>query len=314
MYKKKFSKIDKSVVNLYSTYPFPNFPIRKKEDIYKLQIYRLVYGLTKRYLSLFGNKKLKILDVGCGTGELMLGIANKNMTIKALDRNKNSLREAVKKAKMVGVKNIKFQNFDINKDNLPKNYFDFAYSIGVLHHLPNPETAFVKIVKSVKVGGYITIGLYNPYGRMHIRIKRKLVHLLAGSDFKKRVEVARKLFYGRDLLPYEVVFVADCYAHPNEKYYSFEQMISWFKNSNIKYYSCVPPIGFAENIGMVKNIIGSLFKKEKKDLISEWEKVLDKHPVGSDSIFFNVQSVIVQLIWMLLGKGEFITMIGQKTG
>lgn len=311
MDKKQYFKLDKRVIDLYSTYSFPNFPIKTKKDIYKLQIYRLVYGLTKPYLDLYKDKKIRILDVGCGTGELMLGIAKKNMTIRALDRNRNSLFEAVKKSKIIGVRNIKFQSFDMNKDRLPNNYFNFAYSIGVLHYLSNPESAFRKIVKSVKVGGYVTIGLYNPYGRMHVRIKRKLVHLLAGSDFGKRIEVARRLFYRRDLVPQEVVFVADCYAHPLEKYYSFGEIIAWFKKNHIEYCSCVPPISVVENFHLVVNIISSLFKDRKRDLISLWEKIPKSKSAGGNSVHSRV-SLIIQLVWMFLGKGEFITMIGRK--
>jgi 2-polyprenyl-3-methyl-5-hydroxy-6-metoxy-1,4-benzoquinol methylase len=312
MNNKPYFKTDKKVNDLYSAYPFPNFSIKTKKDIYKLQIYRLVYGLTKSYLALYRNKKIKILDVGCGTGELMLGIAKKNMMISALDRNKNSLLEAVKKSKIIGVRNVKFEGFDINRDKLPSSHFDFVYSIGVLHHLPNPESAFRKMVKSVKVGGYVTIGLYNPYGRMHIRIKRKLVRLLAGSSLGKRTEVARRLFYRRNLLPHELTFIADCYAHPLEKYYSFEQMISWFKENNIEYCSCVPPIDITENLRLGLNVIRSLFNNREKDLVSLWEKIPKNQLRENYSVPTNMNSLIVQLVWMLSGKGEFITMIGQR--
>ena len=38
--------------------------------------------------------------------------------------------------------------------------FDFIYSLGVLHHLPDPEGAFQKLLKFLKPGGEVQIYLY----------------------------------------------------------------------------------------------------------------------------------------------------------
>jgi SAM-dependent methyltransferase len=39
--------------------------------------------------------------------------------------------------------------------------FDFAYSIGVLHHLPEPEAAFQRVVALVRPGGSVFIWVYS---------------------------------------------------------------------------------------------------------------------------------------------------------
>jgi len=47
-------------------------------------------------------------------------------------------------------------------DNIPfpDGHFDFAYSLGVLHHIPDTEKALIDCVKKIKSGGYFLVYLY----------------------------------------------------------------------------------------------------------------------------------------------------------
>jgi SAM-dependent methyltransferase len=47
--------------------------------------------------------------------------------------------------------------------NLPfrGSHFDLAYSLGVLHHLPDPEAGFGRLVSNVRPGGRVLIYLYH---------------------------------------------------------------------------------------------------------------------------------------------------------
>ena len=56
--------------------------------------------------------------------------------------------------------NVLFIQADIFKNPLRDGAFDFAYSIGVLHHTPDPEAAFAKMLGAVKVGGLVGLSLY----------------------------------------------------------------------------------------------------------------------------------------------------------
>ena len=52
--------------------------------------------------------------------------------------------------------------------------FDFAYSIGVLHHLPTPRDGFRQILPSVKEGGKVSIWVY---GLREMRLWYRLSHM-----------------------------------------------------------------------------------------------------------------------------------------
>jgi len=42
----------------------------------------------------------------------------------------------------------------------PDNYFDFGYSLGVLHHIPNTPRALNDCIMKIKPGGYFLLYLY----------------------------------------------------------------------------------------------------------------------------------------------------------
>ncbi len=47
---------------------------------------------------------------------------------------------------------------------LPSESFDFVYCVGVLHHTEAPEVAFEQLVRTLKPGGMIYIGVYGKGG------------------------------------------------------------------------------------------------------------------------------------------------------
>jgi SAM-dependent methyltransferase len=50
-----------------------------------------------------------------------------------------------------------------------KSKFDYVYSIGVLQHLPEPEMAFLNLVKLLNEGGYLSIWVYGYEGTGPVR-------------------------------------------------------------------------------------------------------------------------------------------------
>jgi SAM-dependent methyltransferase len=56
--------------------------------------------------------------------------------------------------------NVFFVQADFFSNPLKDSYFDFAYSIGVLHHTPEPEAAFKIMVNKTNDSGHVALGLY----------------------------------------------------------------------------------------------------------------------------------------------------------
>jgi SAM-dependent methyltransferase/uncharacterized protein YbaR (Trm112 family) len=98
----------------------------------------------------------KILDAGCGNGRFAYYASKYGADVWAID-----LGPAVEVARRnTELVNVKVVQADLHNPPFALESFDFIYSIGVLHHLPDPEVAFRNLLRFLKPGGEIQIYLY----------------------------------------------------------------------------------------------------------------------------------------------------------
>lgn len=103
------------------------------------------------------NASCTALDVGCGTGRWSYFLAAKVGFIECIDPSK----AVVAAANLLKLKTNK-RITQASVDNIPfaNNSFDFVFSLGVLHHVPDTKAAVQKCVEKLKVGGHILLYLY----------------------------------------------------------------------------------------------------------------------------------------------------------
>lgn len=103
------------------------------------------------------NKNTYALDIGCGTGRWAKYLSTRVEFVEAIDPS-----DAVLAANnlLQDVPNIRISKASV--DNIPfaDETFDFAMSIGVLHHIPDTKQAMTDAVKKVKIGGHFFCYLY----------------------------------------------------------------------------------------------------------------------------------------------------------
>ncbi|WMJ72903.1 class I SAM-dependent methyltransferase [Cytophagaceae bacterium ABcell3] len=103
------------------------------------------------------NKSTIALDVGCGTGRWSKYIAKHVHFIEAIDPS-NAVYAA---ANFLGdTKNARVTQASVDNIPFPDSSFDFVFSLGVLHHLPDTAHAMKKCVSKVKPGGIFLVYLY----------------------------------------------------------------------------------------------------------------------------------------------------------
>lgn len=120
-----------------------------------------------------GSHKLG-LDVGCGSGSDMVNISKKfGCSVVGLDLA-DSL--SVTRKNLVAYNRLYLAQADVYRIPFKNEVFDFAYSFGVLHHLPFPEEAFQAIIEKVKVGGFIAIYVYEDFSQ-RCRIEQVMLKL-----------------------------------------------------------------------------------------------------------------------------------------
>lgn len=100
----------------------------------------------------------KTVDIGCGSGRFTKWAALSGTEVSFGTDLGESVEVAYKMTK--SLPNVCIVQADIYA--MPfQNTFDVAYSIGVLHHLPEPEMGFQKLPTVLKKGGEMVIWVYN---------------------------------------------------------------------------------------------------------------------------------------------------------
>lgn len=123
-----------------------------------------------------------VLDAGCGSGRHAYWAARCGARVWAMD-----LGSAVEVAQRntASCPSVQVVQADLHRPPFPEESFDYIYSFGVLHHLPNPEAAFRGLLRFLKPGGEIQIYLYwKPEGQ-------PLKRLLLGAVSATRVVTRR---------------------------------------------------------------------------------------------------------------------------
>ena len=100
-----------------------------------------------------------VLDAGCGGGRYARLLLDHGARVVGVD-----LSSAVDKAQALGGgpdrANLLLAQADLTKLPLAEGVFDLVFSIGVLHHGPDPRGAFASIARRVKPGGRLSVWLY----------------------------------------------------------------------------------------------------------------------------------------------------------
>jgi 2-polyprenyl-3-methyl-5-hydroxy-6-metoxy-1,4-benzoquinol methylase len=268
------------VADFYKQNPFPNY----KNDDNKNSISKKGNKnyLSSNFKNFIGYNK-KILEVGCGTGQLALyfSIGTNNLVV-GLDATIESLELASDFAKKNEINNINFVNADIFDDVLKDDCFDFIWCNGVLHHTKNPSYAFKILTKSLKKQGYILVGLYNRIGRIRTII-RKYIYKLFG--------IKVLIFFDPTLKNLKLneeekkSWLRDQYHHPIESLHTIDEVLKWFSKNNIEFINSIPHCAFEANSEknlFTKQSKGSLFSR----LLNQFNMIYNN--LGSDGGLFVV--------------------------
>lgn len=118
-------------------------------------------------------KNKKVLEIGCGLGVDSTALAKAGANLTVVELSEKSLDLCKMHLGHLGL-DAKYYVGDAEhlEDFLPKQKFDFVYSFGVLHHIPNPSKAISSIVKYMKPGAELRIMLYAFWS-----LKNLMIHL-----------------------------------------------------------------------------------------------------------------------------------------
>ncbi len=106
-----------------------------------------------------------VLDAGCGAGRWAIELASRGTRVLAIDLGR-SIDIAHRNA--AGMDRIACVHADLRALPVRDGAVDWAYSLGVLHHLDRPGPALANIVRAVRPGGLVLLYLYYALNRRAI--------------------------------------------------------------------------------------------------------------------------------------------------
>lgn len=118
--------------------------------------------LFRAYFSIFPFETLPPnaigFDLGCGSGRWAAGVAERVGILHCIDPSPEAL--AVARRSLSGRPNIRFHCAAVDSIPLNDTSQDFAYSLGVLHHIPDTESALRDCVRKLKSGAPFLLYIY----------------------------------------------------------------------------------------------------------------------------------------------------------
>ena len=107
----------------------------------------------------------KLLDVGCGAGQLTIPAARKGIAVTGVDLAQNLVDEANKRAKQEGL-DAAIRQGDAESLAFPDDSFDMVLSLIGSMFAPRPELVAGEMLRVCRPGGTIVMGNWTPEGHV----------------------------------------------------------------------------------------------------------------------------------------------------
>lgn len=230
------------------------------------------------------------LDLGCGTGEILCGIAAglpEGSRVIGLDFTVASLELARRLARERGFDSIEFVHGDIQEAGklLGGRKVDAISANGSLHHTEDPEALFKQTLDLLtwKQSTYV-LGLYSALNRGPLDRVNRALSAIVPDPFDKHARLAafKEIFLyslqgDQDLEGLKMRFgspeaipdqwLLDTFCHPLENAYDMPNIMRWTKDTRLE---------FAGWLGMepvVENALSSPTARPRIEALNEAERL-----------------------------------------
>lgn len=192
----------------------------------------------------------KVLDAGCGTGRFMDVALRNGALCVGID-----LSFAVEAAyeNLGSHPDAHILQADLRTLPFGDRFFDFIYSIGVLHHTPDCRASFLSLVRLLKPGGRISIWVYSldafrssmsdHYRRVTNRLPPRflyaLCHVAVPYYYLTRIPIIGSSLYRilpislHPLWRWRVLDTFDWYSPRYQSKHTYPEVFEWFREAGL---------------------------------------------------------------------------------
>ncbi len=201
-----------------------------------------------------GPRTWRILDAGCGTGVSTdyLCHLNPGSSVLAVDISAGALEVARERSRRSGaaaqVRELRIEQRSL-LDLAGEGPFDYINSVGVLHHLREPEAGLRALAGLLRPGGLLHLFLYADGGRWEIHRTQRALALLGVGTGDQGLRLGRQLLAelpetNRLRRHHEQRWAvdttadanfADMYLHPQETSYNLERLMDFVAAAGLEF-------------------------------------------------------------------------------
>ena len=226
------------------------------KNIYQENDYekRNFFHFLKPYVKEKDLRGLVTIDIGCGSGRFTKWAAKSGTKLSVGTDLGDTVEVAYEMTK--GMENVFIVQADIY--NMPfSGIFDIAYSIGVLHHLPQPKQGFLSLLTLLNKKGKMLVWVYNRknnkraiyfYEPIRAVTRRLSPRLLLGLCYIPALSVhlinliskvigwkdAPFSYYSNFPFNMKLNDSFDVLATPKSNYYFLNEIKEWFKDGKLE--------------------------------------------------------------------------------
>jgi SAM-dependent methyltransferase len=240
-------------------------------------------------------RTLRILSAGCGTGQHALSLASfyRDCHVTAFDLSRSSLAHAQRMATKLAIPNVEFFHGDILEVAQLGRDFDVVESIGVIHHMADPEAGWRSLLGVLAPGGLLRLGLSADVARREIvEARRRIAALGLDGSAPSIREFRRKLLddpaYAdlRDLTDWDDFFtvsaIRDLMFHVQEHRFTVARIRAMVEARSMRFIGFEFLSGFSRThlpAGGAQARYRALFPGDASFAdLARWEEVERRHP------------------------------------
>jgi SAM-dependent methyltransferase len=146
------------------------------EYTYESSGYKKLDYIIKNIQTVFGNAKCRILEIGCGNGNISTVLASYGHEVLAIDISDDCIRYAAALKEKLNLKNLSFKVLNGTEIQSVGERYDAVICSEVLEYLDDPGSVVSKAYSVLKPGGILIVTVPNGYGpwRLSVKVRSKL--------------------------------------------------------------------------------------------------------------------------------------------
>jgi tetratricopeptide (TPR) repeat protein/2-polyprenyl-3-methyl-5-hydroxy-6-metoxy-1,4-benzoquinol methylase len=190
----------------------------------------------------------RVLVAGCGSGKQPLYSAMRfsGARVTAVDLSRASLGYAKRKALDMRLSNVRFAQADILQLPQGGEPYDVIECSGVLHHMADPEAGLAALLRLLRPGGFIKLGLYSDLARQPVvRLRAAIAEIGAIPRSREGIRELRKALIDADSEDlrmlrrtrdfYTTSTVRDLLLHVQEHRYSLPRLANLIERARLEF-------------------------------------------------------------------------------